>query len=112
MDSGIRDQVGLELRKIDVEGTIETKRCGQRRHNLGNQSVKVGVGRTLNVEVTSADIVQGLVIKTESTVSVLQKGVRSKDVIVRLNDSGRHLGGRCNGEGKLGLTAVIDRKSL
>jgi hypothetical protein len=112
VDTGVWHQVGLELGKIDVEGTIETKRCGQRGHNLGNKSVQVGVGRTLNIEVATAHIVQGLVIKAESAIGVLQKGVRSQHVVVRLNDSGRHLGGRGHGEGKLGLAAIIDRKTL
>jgi len=112
MDSGVRHQVGLELRKIDVEGTIETKRCGQRRHNLGNKSVQVGVGRALDVEVATAHIVQGLVIKAEGAVGVLQQRVRSQHVVVRLNNSGRHLGGRGHGEGELGLAAIVDRQAL
>jgi len=33
-------------------------------------------------------------------------------VIVRLNDGSGHLGGRCDGEGELGLAAVINGKAL
>jgi hypothetical protein len=112
VNSGVRHQVGLELRKIDVEGTIETKRCGQRRNDLGNKSVQVGVGRALDVEVAAAHIVQGLVIEAEGAVGVLQQRVRSQHVVVRLNNSGRHLGGRGHGEGKLGLAAVVDGQAL
>eukprot|EP00605_Chrysophyceae_sp_TOSAG23-4_P000463 GSChrysophyteH1.ASY1.ANO1.521.1 assembled CDS len=73
-DRGVRGhQVGLELRKIDVEGTIETKGCGQRGHNLGNKTVQVGVGRALDVEVATAHVVKGLVIQAESAISVLQQ---------------------------------------
>jgi len=112
VDSGVRHQVGLELGKIDVEGTIETKGCGQRGHNLSNQSVQVGVGGALDVEVATAHIVQGLVIKAESAISVLQQRVGSQHVVVRLNDSGGHLGGRGHGEGQLGLAAVVNGKTL
>jgi hypothetical protein len=112
MDSGVGHQVGLELRDIHVQGTIETKGSGQRRHDLGNKSVQVGVGRSLNVQVSAAHIVQGLVIKAESTVGMLKKRMGGEDVVVGLHNSGGHLGGRGHSEGKLGLTAVIDRKSL
>jgi hypothetical protein len=43
---------------------------------------------------------------------VLQEGVTGKHVVVRLNDSGRHLRGRGHGEGELGLAAVVDRQTL
>merc|ERR1712066_676482 len=57
MDSGIWHQVGLELSDIDVKGTVESEGGGQRGDNLGNESVQVGVGWSLNVEVSSADII-------------------------------------------------------
>jgi hypothetical protein len=72
-------KVGLELRKIDVQGTIETKRGSQGRHNLTDKTVKVGVGRTLNVKVAAAHIVQSLVIKTEGAVSVLKKDAQEEE---------------------------------
>jgi hypothetical protein len=112
VNTRVGHQVGLELRKIDVEGTIETKRCGQRRHNLGNKTVQVGVGRALDVEVATAHVVKGLVIQAESAISVLQQRVGSQHVVVGLNNSGRHLGGRGHGEGELGLAAVVNGKTL
>jgi hypothetical protein len=39
MDSRIRDQVGLEFSDIDVKGTIESQRGGQRGDNLSDKSV-------------------------------------------------------------------------
>jgi len=66
-------QVGLELRKIDVKSTIETKRSCQGRDNLGNQSVKVGVCWALDIKRSSAHIVKSLVIEAESAVGVLKK---------------------------------------
>ena len=53
-------QVGLELSEIDVEGTIESERSGDWGHDLTNKTVQVGVGGALDVEVTSADVVDGL----------------------------------------------------
>ena len=50
---------------LGEEGTVETKRCSDRRHNLGNQSVEVGVSGALNVQVTTADIVDGFVVNLE-----------------------------------------------
>jgi hypothetical protein len=62
MDSGIWDQVGLEFSNVDVQGTIESEGSSQRGDNLSNESVQVGVGGSLNIEVSSADIIDGLVI--------------------------------------------------
>jgi hypothetical protein len=112
MDSGVGDQVSLELRDIHVQGTVETKGGSQGRHNLGNESVQVGVGRSLDVQVSAAHVVQGLVIKTESTVGMLKKRMGRQDVVVGLHNSSGHLGGRGHGERKLGLAAVVDGKSL
>ena len=53
-------QVGLELSKIDVKGTIESERSGDGRDDLTDETVQVGVGGALDVEVTSADVVDSL----------------------------------------------------
>jgi hypothetical protein len=76
VDTGIWHQVGLELRKIYVKSTIETKGGCQRRDNLSNQSVKVSVCWALDIKRTSAHIVKSLVIEAESAVGVLKKRVR------------------------------------
>jgi hypothetical protein len=49
VDTWVWHQVGLELGKIDVQGTIEAKGSGQGGHDLGDQSVQVGVGWAFNV---------------------------------------------------------------
>jgi hypothetical protein len=112
VDTGVGHQVGLELGKIHVQGTVEAQGGGERRHHLADKTVKVGVSGALNVEVATAHVVQGLVIKAEGAVGVLQKGVTGKHVVVRLNDSSRNLRGRGHSEGELGLAAVVDRKTL
>ena len=63
MDSGVWDQVGLELSDIDVKGTIESEGGGKGGDNLSDKSVKVGVGWSLNIEGSSTDIIDSLVIE-------------------------------------------------
>ena len=88
MDSRVRYQVSLELSQINVEGTIESQRSSDGGDDLSNESVQVGVGRSLDVQVTSADIVDSLIVYHEGTVRVLQGGMGSQDRVVRLNNSG------------------------
>ena len=112
MDSWVWHQVGLEFGDIDVKGTIESEGSGQRGDNLGNKSVKVGVGWSLDIEVSSADIIDGLVIKDNSDIGVLEKGVSGEDGVVWLNNGGGDLWGWVDGETELGLLTVIDGESL
>jgi len=112
VDSRVWHQVGLELGQIDVEGTIESERGGDGTDDLSDQSVQVGVGGSLDVQVSSADIVDGLVIDHESAIGVLQGGVGGQDGVVWLNDGGGDLGSRVDGKLELGLFAVVDRESL
>ena len=93
VDPGVGHQVGLELSQVDVEGTIEPQGGGDGGHDLGDQPVQVGVGGTLDVQVTAADVVDGLIVDHEGTVRVLQGGVGGEDGVVGLNNSGGHLGG-------------------
>jgi len=112
VDARIRHQVGLELGKIDVEGTIETKRGSEGGHNLGNKTVKIGVGGALDVEVAAAYIIESLVIKAEGAVSVLKERVGRQHVVIRLDDGSSDLRSRGDSEGKLGLAAIVDGKAL
>ena len=112
VDTGVWDQVGLELRDINVQGSIETKGGGKGGDNLGDQPVKVGVGWPLNVEVATADIVQGFVVHAEGAVGVLEEGVGGEHTVVWLNDGGRHLRRGGDGKGQLGLAAVVDGEPL
>ncbi len=52
-----RDQVGLELVEVDVEGTVESQRGGDRRDDVSDQPVEVLVGRLSDVEISLADVV-------------------------------------------------------
>ena len=112
MDSWIWHQVSLEFGDINVKGTIESEGSGKGGDNLGNESVQVGVGWSLNVEVSSADIVDGLVIKDDSDIGMLKEGMSGQDGVVWLNNGGGDLWGWVDGETKLGLLSVVDGKSL
>ena len=79
VNAGGGDEVGLELSHIDVEGTVESKGGSQGRNDLGDQSVKVGVSWALDVKVSSADVINGLVIKHDGDVGMLKKGVGGQD---------------------------------
>jgi hypothetical protein len=112
MDSGVGDEVSLEFSDIDVKGTIESERGGEGRDDLGNESVQVGVGGSLDIKVSSADIVDGLVIEHDGDIGVLKEGVSGEDGVVRLNDGGGDLRRGVDGESKLGFLTVIDGESL
>ena len=112
MDSWVWHQVGLEFSDINIEGTIESEGSGQGGDNLGNESVQVGVGWSLDVEVSSADIVDGFVIEHNGDIGVLEEGVGGEDSVVWLNDGGGDLGGWVDGESELGFLTVVDGESL
>ena len=112
MDSWIWDQVSLELGDIDVKGTIESEGGSQGGDDLSDESVKVGVGWSLDIEVSSGNIIDGLVVKDDSDIGVLKKRVSGEDGVVWLNNGGGDLWGWVDGETKLGFLTVIDGKSL
>ncbi len=112
MDTWVGHQVGLELSKIDVEGTIEPEGGSDGADDLTDQTVKVGVGWALNVEVTTADVVDGLVVNHEGTVGVLKGGMGGQDGVVWLNNSDGDLRGWVDRELKLGLFSVINGEPL
>jgi hypothetical protein len=112
VDSWIWDQVGLELGDIDVQGTVESEGGSQGGDDLSDQSVEVGVGWSLNVEVSSADVIDGLVVKHDGDISVLEEGVGGQNGVVWLNDGSGDLRRWVDGEAELGLLSVIDGESL
>ena len=112
MDARVRHQVGLEFSDIDVEGTIEAERCGLGRDDLSNQSVQVGVGRALNVQGAAADVTDGLVIKEDDQLSVLEKGMGGEHTVVRLDHCGGYLRSRIDAVTELRLFAVVDGQAL
>jgi len=60
VDARVRDEVGLELGDVDVEGAVEAERGRERRDDLRDEAVEVGVGRALDVERAAADVGDGV----------------------------------------------------
>lgn len=88
MNSWVRDQVSLEFCDIDVQSTIESQRGSQRGDDLSNKSVQVGVCGSFDVQISSADIVDGFVVQHNGDISVFQQRVSGQDGVVWFNDSG------------------------
>merc|ERR1719273_2999100 len=112
MDTGVGHQVGLELSHIDVQSTIESEGGSEGGDDLGDESVQVGVGGSLDVEVTTADIVDGFVVEHDGDIGVLKERVSGEHGVVRLNDSGGDLGRGVHSETELGFLAVVNGESL
>jgi hypothetical protein len=70
MDTGIWYQVGLELSDINVQCTIESQRGSQRGNDLGDESVQIGVSGSFNIQLSSANIIDGFVIEDNGDISV------------------------------------------
>ena len=79
VDTWVWHQVSLELSQVDVEGTVEPQRGSDRTNDLSDQSVQVGVGWSFNVQVASADIVDGFIVYHEGAVGVFQGGMGCQD---------------------------------
>lgn len=87
----IRNEVGLEFGQVDIQCTVESQGSCDGGYYLADKSVKIRICWSLDVQVASTDVIDGLVVHHESTVRVLQSGMGSKNGIVRLYDGGRNL---------------------
>ena len=79
VNSRIRYKIGLEFSDINIKGTIKSKGSCKRGNNLSNKSVQVGVSWSFNIESSSTDIINSLVIKHNSNISMFKKGVSRKN---------------------------------
>ena len=67
-------------------GMIKTK-TKTKTKNLSNEPVQVGICGSFNIEVTTANIIDRLIVQHAGNISVLQQGVGGQDTVVRLNNS-------------------------
>lgn len=112
VNSGVRDQVGLELVEIDVESTVESEGRGDGADYLGDQAVQVLKGRSRNVKIPAADVVNGLIVDKESTIRVLNGAVSRQNGVVRLHNGSRDTRSRVDGKLQLRLLAILGREAL
>lgn len=80
--------------------------------NLRDEAIQVGVSRALNIQRLAADVIDSLVIKENSNISVLQKRMCREHRVVWLHNSCRDLWGWVDGEPKLGFLSIINGKPL
>jgi len=102
----------LKLSQVNIQSTIKTERSCDGGHNLTNQSVQVGVSWPLNVQVTTADVIDGLIVHHEGTVRVFQGGVSGQNGVVRLNNSRGDLRRGVDGKFQLGFLSIVNRQTL
>ena len=112
VDTGVGDQVGLEFGDVDVEGTVEAEGGGEGGDDLADQTVEVGVGGAFDVEVTTAQIVDGFIVEHGSDVGVFKESVGGENGVVGFDDGGGDLGRRVDGVAELGLLAIVDGEAF
>jgi len=108
----IRNKHSWEIVDVDVQGSLKTKRSGQRGDNLSNEPIEVLVRRTINVKRPTAHVVESLIIKIESKIRVFKEGMCGKHSIIRLYHSCRNLWRWSDGETHLGFAAEVNSKTL
>jgi hypothetical protein len=108
MNSWIRNEICLEFGDINVESTVETERGGEGRNDLSNQSVKIGISGSFDIEISSTDVVDGFIVKHDGDIGMFKERMGGEDGVVWLNDSGGNLGRWVDCETELGFFSVID----
>ena len=112
MSPWVGNQVGLEFSEIHVESSIKPEGGRDGGDNLGNQTIEVGVGGSLNVQITATDVIDGLVVHHEGAVGVLEGGVGGEDRVVGFDHSSGDLRCWVDRETQLGFLPVVDGQSF
>jgi hypothetical protein len=112
VDSGVWDQVGLELIQVDIQRAVESQRGGDRADNLSDQTVEVFERGAGNIKVATANIVDGLVVNKERAIGVLDGAVCGEDRVVGLNNGSGDQGGRVDGKLELRLFTIIGAQAF
>lgn len=108
MDTWVWDQISLEFSQVDVQSTIKAKGGSNGRNDLTNETVQVGVGWAFDIQVTTANIINGFIVDHKSAVGMFQGSMGSQNGIVRFNDGSGDLRSRVDGEFELGFLAIIN----
>ena len=67
------DHVDGKFSKIRVELTRETETSGDTRHDCRDEVVEISIGRGIEFEGPNANIIQSLIVNTESLVRVFNE---------------------------------------
>ena len=81
VDTGVGDQVGLELVQVNVKGAIESEGCSDAGNDLSDEPVEVGESGGGDSEGLFADVVDGLIVNHEGAVRVLERGVGGQNAL-------------------------------
>jgi hypothetical protein len=92
-----RDHVDGKLSEIAVQLTRETKGASCTTDGSRHQVVKITICRGGELKSSKANIVEGLVIKSKTLISILDKLMDRKGTVIWLNDGIRHLRRRNDG---------------
>ena len=79
-------------------------------HNLGDQSVQVGVSWSFNTKFFGAEIINCLIVDHKCTIGVLQSCMSRQNGIIWFDDSCGDSWSWVNGEFQFGLLSIVNRK--
>lgn len=86
VDTGVGDQVSLELVQVDVQSTIKSKGRRDGADNLCDQAVQVRIIGAGNIQVTLADVIHCLIVDQERAVRILDGAVGGQNGVVGLDN--------------------------
>merc|ERR1719209_2545170 len=112
VDPGVGNQVGLELVQVHVQRAVKPQGGGDGGDDLADQPIQVGVAWPLYVEISSADIVDRLIVDHERAVAVLESCVRAQGGVVGLHHGGGYLRSWVDAELQHRLLPVVNRQAL
>lgn len=81
-------------------------------HTLRDQAIEILEIGSLDTKITSANVIDCLVVNHETAIRVFQCGVGGEDRIVWLNHRGCVLGSRVDDKFEFALLAVVNRETL
>ena len=70
VDTGVRHQIGLEFSDVHVQGSVESQWGGEGWNHLGDESVQIGVSGSFDVQLSSADVIDGFIVQDNGHISV------------------------------------------
>lgn len=112
VDTWIWHQIRLELIQVNVQGAIETQTGGDRANNLSDQPIQVLVIRSWNIEVTTAYVIDSLIIDQERAVRVLNSAMGRQHRVIGLDYGGRDARCGIHRELQLALFAKVSSEVL